>query len=124
MKILILCNNASGLSIFRGMLVEELIISGCLLYAVIPQTQDKSELQAENRLKKAGCTLKKMPIDRRGINPFKDFRLFFALFKIYFVSKPRQNNHIHNKTEYLRWSGFKNSAQKILHQYHRHGNCV
>ena len=62
MKILILCNNASGLSIFRGMLVEELIKSGCLLYAVIPQTQDKSELQAENRLKKAGCTLKKMPI--------------------------------------------------------------
>lgn len=111
MKILILCNNASGLAIFRGMLVEELIKSGCLLYAVVPQTQDKSELQAENRLKKAGCTLKKMPIDRRGINPFKDFRLFLRYLK--YISSVNPDKII---TYTIKPNIYGGLASRILHK--------
>lgn len=75
MKILIICNYSSGLYTFRGMLIQELIKKGHTVKALVPNLDDENEKIAENNLKKMHCVLKRVPMERRGMNPLKDFGL-------------------------------------------------
>ena len=81
MKILIICNCATGLEIFRGMLIRKLVKEGNVVTAIVPQTNDKKEKDAEDGLKKMRCNLIRIPIERRGMNPFRDIQLFLEYYR-------------------------------------------
>ncbi|NOR44912.1 MAG: glycosyltransferase family 1 protein, partial [Candidatus Delongbacteria bacterium] len=70
MKILILANRASGLYLFRKELLAQLIANNYLIYFSVPQKSD--DLYVE-KLIKLGAKHIYTKIDRRGINPFKDY---------------------------------------------------
>ena len=77
MKILILANNDVGLYQFRRELIEELLKKNRVAIAL-----PYGELIEP--LKKMGCHFINTPVDRRGINPFKDLKLilkYMALLK-------------------------------------------
>lgn len=76
MRILILANSDLGLYNFRKELVQELINSGNDVFISLPYGE-KVDL-----LKKMGCKFIETPIDRRGVNPFKDFKLLIKYWKI------------------------------------------
>ena len=77
MKILILANNDIGLYQFRRELIEELLKKNEVVIAL-----PYGELIEP--LKRMGCRFINTPVDRRGINPFKDLKLmlqYMALLK-------------------------------------------
>lgn len=69
-KIVILANNSGGLYDFRGMLMSELISRGDTVIALTPFDDRIDELKA------LGIKLIETLINRRGINPTEDFKLF------------------------------------------------
>ena len=81
MKILIICNYSSGLYKFRGMLIQELIKQGHTVRAIVPKLEDPNEIKEENNLKKLHCGLKRIPMERRGMNPVHDAKLMFEYYK-------------------------------------------
>ena len=81
MKILIICNCATGLEIFRGMLIQELVKKS-IVSAIVPQTNDKKEIDAEDRIKKMHCNLIRIPMERRGMNPFHDLKLMREYYRV------------------------------------------
>lgn len=82
MKILVICNCSTGLEMFRGMLITELIENGNEVKAIVPLSNENKEKAAENRIKKMGCALKRIPMERRGMNPIRDAKLMLAYYKI------------------------------------------
>lgn len=92
MRILILANNDVGLYKFRKELIEELIYPGsyiskrvgepCEVYVSLP---DGKFVQ---KLEKIGCKYINTPVDRRGVNPLKDFGLLMLYRKILKKIKP------------------------------------
>lgn len=80
-KILVLANNSDGLYGFRNDLLAELVKKGELVTSV-PDNGFFFELQ------NIGCRIIETPIDRRGINPATDFRLFLRYWKILRQEKP------------------------------------
>lgn len=88
MKILIICNCATGLETFRGMLIQELINKGNDVSTVVPWSDEEKELRAEKRLKKINCDLKHISIDRRGANPIRDINLFLQIVRLIKALKP------------------------------------
>ena len=88
MKILIICNYSSGLYTFRGMLIQELIKKGHIVKAIVPEIADEHEKEAEKNLEKLQCMLKRVPMERRGMNPVHDLTLMKAYYKIVKNMKP------------------------------------
>ncbi len=74
-KVLILTNSSGGLYDFRGEFVEAL----CGKYEVYVCTPDDVK---EKELAALGCRIIKTPINRRGINPLEDLKLYRAYGKI------------------------------------------
>lgn len=81
-KIAIIANNSSGLYDFRGMLMSELISRCDTVIALTPFNNKVDEL------KELGVQLIETPINRRGINPAEDFRLFRNYKKLLKELKP------------------------------------
>lgn len=81
MKVMILANNDVGLYQFRKELIEELLkeheVVISLPYGDFVKT-----------LEDIGCKFIDTPVDRRGINPIKDLKLFFTYLKILRRVKP------------------------------------
>lgn len=75
MKILILANNDVGLYQFRKELIEKLI-SQNEIYISLPYGDFIEALT------QIGCHFIETPIDRRGMNPLRDSRLFLSYWKI------------------------------------------
>lgn len=75
MKVMILANNDVGLYQFRKELIEELIKE----YKVVISLPDGDFIKP---LENIGCKFIDTPVDRRGINPIKDLKLFFTYQKI------------------------------------------
>lgn len=88
MRILIICNCSTGLESFRGMLIHELVKKGHVVKAIVPQSDEQKEINAESRLKKMRCDLKRVPMERRGMNPVKDLGLFHKYYKTVKKMKP------------------------------------
>lgn len=80
-KILILANSASGLYDFRNELIKELLKEH-EVYISLPDEEKAPELARE------GSQVFHTPIDRRGINPVRDIRLFCDYFKMIRKIKP------------------------------------
>lgn len=81
MKVMILANNDVGLYQFRKELIEELLKEHEVLISLPYGDFVKS-------LEDIGCKFIDTPVDRRGINPIKDLRLFFTYWKILKQEKP------------------------------------
>lgn len=77
-RILIVCNSSSGLNDFRGMLLDKLISLDFDVYAIVPPADVKQEILSEDKLMERGCKLKKIFIERRGVNPISDIKLFLS----------------------------------------------
>lgn len=74
-KVLVLTNSSGGLYDFRGEFVEAL----CKKYEVYVSLPDDVK---EKELTAVGCRMIKTPINRRGINPLEDLKLYRAYGKI------------------------------------------
>ena len=74
MKILILANSSSGLYGFRKELITELLIDNKVI-AITPDSGNCDDL------KKIGCEVIVLPIDRRGVNPVTDSKLLWGYYK-------------------------------------------
>lgn len=79
--ILVLTNSSGGLYDFRGEFIEEL----CKKYKVYVSMPDDVK---EQELADQGCLIIKTPINRRGINPLEDLKLYRAYGKIMKELKP------------------------------------
>jgi len=75
MRILIICNNASGLLIFRGMLISKLISLGNTVNAIVPVSDESNEITAQEKLNELNCGLYEVKMERRNTNPFEDLIL-------------------------------------------------
>lgn len=82
MKILVICNCASGLYDFRRMLLNKLIVTGNEVVAIVPLTDLQLEQKAEQSLEREGIQTIHVPMERRGINPFKDSKLMVEYIKV------------------------------------------
>ncbi len=81
-KIIILANNSGGLYDFRKELISELISRGNTVIAYTPFDTNLDDLRG------LGLDLREIQIDRRGINPKTDLRLFKEFCKIVKSEKP------------------------------------
>lgn len=82
MKILIIANNDVGLYRFRKELIERLISEGHDIHISLPYGKLVDELV------KRGCTYINTELDRRGINPVTDLKLFFTYRRMLRSVKP------------------------------------
>jgi glycosyltransferase involved in cell wall biosynthesis len=76
MKILVFANFGMGLYNFRKELLEELIKQNHEVYISLPNDEYVP------KLKDIGCKFVNTPLDRRGTNPFTDFKLLFNYIKL------------------------------------------
>lgn len=81
MKILILANYDVGLFCFRKELIEELLKNNTVLISL-----PYGELVEP--LKSMGCVFIDTPLERRGINPIKDFILMLRYYKLLSKQNP------------------------------------
>lgn len=72
-KILILSNSIDGLFSFRKEVVKTILSKGYEVYISVP----KGNTEKEEYFIKEGCLIEYLFIDRRGINPIQDLKLFF-----------------------------------------------
>lgn len=70
MKILILCNNANGLYLFRRELLQELMADGHEIYVSMPKDEYC------DKVTELGVHFIPTALDRRGSNPIKDIGLY------------------------------------------------
>ena len=88
MRILIICNCASGLYDFRGMLIRSLNEKNCDVSAIVPVTDDAHEKKSESEMERHDCRLIRIPMERRGLNPIQDLKLLKAYFSVIRREKP------------------------------------
>lgn len=81
MRIVIIANSSRGLYTFRSELIQELLKNNEVV-ALIP---DNGKIE---QLKELGCKVIDTPIDRRGINPIKDFILIKLYYHLFVKLKP------------------------------------
>jgi len=81
-KILIVGNNSNGMYLFRGMLISELVRRGNEVVVLIPFDLNVDDLRA------LGARVVETPIDRRGMNPLKDFSLIRLYNRLLNAEKP------------------------------------
>lgn len=82
MKILILANNDVGLYQFRRELIEKMLQQGQQVIISLPNGPLVAPLVEQ------GCKFLDTPIDRRGINPVTDLKLFRKYRRMLKVEKP------------------------------------
>ncbi|MDE7249172.1 MAG: glycosyltransferase family 4 protein [Lachnospiraceae bacterium] len=80
-KVLILANSSGGLYDFRNELVEKLLAEGEVT-ASLPDEVKTKELSEE------GCKVVHTPVNRRGVNPVEDIKLFFNYCRLMKQEKP------------------------------------
>ena len=88
MNILIICNCASGLEVFRGMLIRELVKEGNAVSAIVPLVDNEAEQFSEKQIEEMGCRLIRIPMERRGMNPLHDLRLLRAYIRVIKQERP------------------------------------
>lgn len=81
-KIVILSNHHAYTYNFRREIIQRLIEKKYKIYIILPYGE-KVEL-----LKDMGCEYINIPLDRRGMNPYTDFKLLLSYYKIIGSIKP------------------------------------
>ena len=85
-RVLVLANHYNTLRIFRRELLIELVNRGHEVTLVIPPCEEGYQKVLESY----GCCVRILPLERRGMNPLKDMKLFFAYRKLLRELKPEQ----------------------------------
>ena len=88
MNVLIICNCASGLEVFRGMLIRELIKEGNTVSAIVPLVDNEKEWISEKQIEEMECRLIRIPMERRGMNPIHDLKLMIAYVRAIKQERP------------------------------------
>ena len=83
-KILILANIDMGLYNFRKELLETLLQKGYEVYISLPKGPRVKDME------QMGCKFIETPVDRRGMNPIADLKLFFKYRKIILFYKSKK----------------------------------
>ncbi len=83
MKILILTNYANGLYLFRKELVESFIKEGHQVVVSVPFDENCKKLEG------LGVTIIETALDRHGMNPAKDIKLFNTYLSMIRKEKPQ-----------------------------------
>lgn len=84
-KVVILANSSSGLYDFRNELIRELVKDNQVVVSVPIESAEKDKC---GEIEALGCRLIPTDIDRRGVNPITDFRLFLNYRRILSSEKP------------------------------------
>ena len=84
-KVLILANSSSGLYDFRNELISELVKDHQVIVSVPVESGGKDKC---DELKSLGCACVPTDIDRRGINPVTDLKLFRTYRRMLKAEKP------------------------------------
>lgn len=84
-KVLILANSSSGLYDFRNELIRELQKDRQVLVSVPVESAEKNKC---SEIEALGCRIIPTAIDRRGINPITDFKLFLQYRRMLRREKP------------------------------------
>ena len=71
---------------FRGALIESLISAGCEVHVAAPGLGGAPEISS--KLRSLGVTIHNIPLQRVGMNPFKDLLLVLFLFRLIKNVKP------------------------------------
>lgn len=74
-KIAVIANNDLGLYNFRKELLERLLREGYAVTILLPDGEKVRDMQA------MGCAFEELAVDRRGTNPFRDFKLFLGIIR-------------------------------------------
>jgi len=83
-KVLVLDGQAKNLLNFRGDLIEKMVKHGCEVIGC--SVEQDSEV--EEGLLRMGASYLQLPMNRTGLNPFKDFSYFIKLYKVMKREKP------------------------------------
>ena len=84
MKIIIIGGLASSLINFRGKLIISFVELG---HEVIAMAEDSSQDIIDD-IESLGCRFISFPIKRNGLNPISDLKIFYNLYKIFYLEKP------------------------------------
>lgn len=82
MKILIICNNALGLCIFREKLITALQKKENQILVVVPLSDEESEMDSVKAINGWECKTVRICMERRGVNPLKDAKLLLDYVKV------------------------------------------
>lgn len=82
MRVLILANNDGGLYLFRKELLKKIVSDNNELFVSFPDGEWRESIE------RLGCTYIKTDVDRRGMNPIKDFVLCLNYLSIIRKIKP------------------------------------
>jgi glycosyltransferase involved in cell wall biosynthesis len=86
-KIIIVSNSSSNLINFRGQLIKKLIDEKFQVSVIIPNKNFTRDF--ETKILKLGAKTYTIPLDRAGLNPFRDFTTYLALRSIFKKIKPK-----------------------------------
>ena len=92
MKILILTNYSNGLYLFRKELLEAFKNEGHEILVSVPFDENT------HKLEEMGLKLINTPLDRHGINPFKDFVLPISIYVVTFYEY-KEDGCFYSKSE-------------------------
>ena len=79
MKIALLGNQARAMSNFWSVLIRTLIQKGHTVLCIVPAPSPQDDPAWEDALTALGATVMHYPLDRKGLNPAKDWRTLLAL---------------------------------------------
>ena len=85
-RLIIVTNSASNLLSFRGRLIKELIDKNFQVLVIIPDSD--FSIDFEKNVLKLGAKISTIPLDRAGLNPFRDFLTYLALKSSFKKFKP------------------------------------
>ncbi len=82
MRILVLSNYANGLYLFRRELIQAFIDEGHDVFISVPPDENC------DKLRRLGWNLYEVPLDRHGMNPIRDYKLYKAYKRLMKQLKP------------------------------------
>ena len=85
-RIIIVTNSSSNLLSFRGQLIKKLIDKNFQVLVIIPKKDFSTDF--ENKVLALGAKTSTIPLDRAGMNPFKDILTYLSLRSTFKNFKP------------------------------------
>ena len=85
-RLIIVTNSASNLISFRGQLIRELVDKNFQVLVIVPNNDYSKNFESD--VLKLGAKTSAIPLDRAGLNPFRDFLTYLALKSSFKKFKP------------------------------------
>lgn len=81
-------SQARSMANFWPTLIASLYAKGHSVFCFVPKTNDEADKKAIANLSALGAEVLEVPLERRGLNPFKDIYLLFHLWRAFGQIKP------------------------------------